>query len=235
MTTTERTARQAPSIRRLVEGAFHKDYREAKDYMVSLQASMKDISDAQRRSVFLLLLTAATFELLNRAAIINAQVGPFQIKDLSLIQKALPVLFAFLIYDSVMLGVRFLFMRAVYHEATRICAKGLHSTGLNRLLIPHSSSLFGPLLFPTGDRLDRTLRISTRVLQWAAFITPFFIEVYSLFRLFREFGRRDVIVWLSALFSVVFLLYAIAIAIANRPSVFKRDVVPEDQSTGQDG
>ena len=63
-------------------------HETATTYLSDLRSRMKDIRDAGGRTVALLLLTAATFELLNRASISNVQLGPIQVKDLSLIQKA---------------------------------------------------------------------------------------------------------------------------------------------------
>jgi hypothetical protein len=121
-----------------------------RNYAATLLATVKDISDAEKRSALLALLVAATFELLDRAAIVNAQVGPFQIKDLSVIQKALPVVFAYLVYDLVVLGLRFMYSRAVYLGITRLFDPSLSSTKLDRLLLPHASSLFGPLFIGCG-------------------------------------------------------------------------------------
>lgn len=58
---------QSLSVSRVVEKAFGgpDGIERARSYLASLLASMKDVSEVQRRSVFLLLLVAATFQLMD--------------------------------------------------------------------------------------------------------------------------------------------------------------------------
>jgi hypothetical protein len=144
----------------------------AKSYLASLQAAMKDIADAQRRAAFLALLIAATMELFNRAAISNVQVGPFQISDLSLIRKFLPVLFAYLMYDIAVLGVRYLQSWAVWVEILKEFDKALSSSGLQRLLLPVGPSLYGPLFFPERGRLEALAQLFTKLLRLGSLAFP---------------------------------------------------------------
>jgi hypothetical protein len=188
----------------------------AKSYVASLQAAMKDIADAQRRSVFLALLIAATMELFNRAAVSNVQVGPFQISDLSLIRKFLPVLFAYLMYDIVVLGLRYLQSWAVWVEILRVFDGALSSSGLQRLLLPVGPSLYGPLFFPERGKLEALAQLFTAVLRLGSLVFPLIIEVYAISILFISFGVNDLLVWLSAIVSAAFLLYGVILFIAGR-------------------
>jgi hypothetical protein len=201
---------QTLEYRKLVEIAFGAEDGSvrAKSYLTSLQAAMKDIAEAQRRSVFLAVLIAATMELFNRAAVSNVQVGPFQISDLSLIRKFLPVLFAYLIYDLVVLGLRYLQSWAVWAEIVRSFDEALSASGLERLLLPIGGSLYGPLFFPKRGRPEAVVSSFTTALRWGSLVLPVIIEVYAIGRLFAGFGVDDFLVWLSAIISAAFLAYA---------------------------
>jgi hypothetical protein len=210
-------------VKQAVEKAFGNEPSKAADYLTSLRTIMKDITDAQRRSVVLLLLVATAFVMLDHSAIVNAQLGPFQIRDLSPVQKALPVLFAYLIYDSVVSGVRYLYSRVVYYEISHLCQEHLHSTHLDRLVLPHGSSLFGPWLFlPEGNRLQGFIRRTTRVLRWGALASVFAVEVYLIYRLFRVYGAGDIVVWLSAIISLSLVVFSVMVGLVSRPNQLTR-------------
>lgn len=138
-------------------------------------------------------------------------------------------MFAYLLYDLVSLSIRFLYSRAVYIDTVRLAEEPLVSAGLDRLLLPHGSSLFGPMLFGAGSKLDGAARILTSALRWGSFVSPFIIELYALYRLFRVFGDGDVLVWLSAFFSVAFMLYAVVIVVVNRPMKLRRRRYPDQE------
>jgi hypothetical protein len=213
--------RQMPTVRQLVEAAFKgvNGPERGRHFLSALQVTMKDVTDAGRRSALLALLVMAAFLLLDRAAVTSAQVGPFQIKDLSLIQKALPVLFAYLIYDLSATGIRFLYSRAVHEEITRLIEPPLSATRLDRLLLPHSSPLYGPMYFGTDQRLNRIARLFTALLRLGSLLSVLLIEAYALYRLFKVFGDRDPLVWLSTAFSTGFVLFAAVILGASRTHI----------------
>jgi hypothetical protein len=55
------------------------------------------------KSVLLGMLAAILFELLARAAVEKASIGPFEVKDLSLFRLALPVVIAYSFYEITLL------------------------------------------------------------------------------------------------------------------------------------
>jgi hypothetical protein len=175
---------------------------------------MKDSVDSERRSVFVSLLVAFIYELFNRAAISNVEVGPFEIRDLSLVQKALPVVFAYLVYDLMVLGIRNVQSYEVHSEIIRLFDKPLTESGLDLLLVPQETSLFGPALVPTSDNRNRLVEFLTALLFVGYMTLPFLIEVYMLYRLFDAYGSNDPLVWVSSIFAVGFLVFAIALYVS---------------------
>jgi hypothetical protein len=178
-------------------------------YLSELRSRMKDLSESSRRTVVLLLLVAAVFQLLDQAAVVSVQAGPFQIRDLSLIQRVLPLIFAYLIYDATVFGVRYLYSLRVASEIARSCQPSIKSSSLDALLNPQGSPLFGPMLWHRSkSRQYRLLTGLTLVLRLGSLLVPLMIEVYAFYRLFEVFGRRDEVIWISALISFGFIVLA---------------------------
>lgn len=188
---------------------------DVREYFQAMRGDLKDIADAERRSAVLALLSALMFELINRAAIADVQVGPFKLQDLSLIQKALPVLLAYLVYDLVTLAVRYGYCRAACIEVVKLHQTRVRLTGLDRLLYPRPSSLFGPVWYPTASALDWITHVFTVVLRTAAVALPVAIEVYAFYRLIRTFATADLIIWCSMVLSLGFFLFAAVLYIVG--------------------
>jgi hypothetical protein len=188
----------------------------ATTYLSDLRSRMKDIRDAGRRTVALLLLTAATFELLNRAAISNVQLGPIQVKDLSLIQKALPVVFGYLIYEQTTQGVRYLYSLTIANGISHLFQQPLRATQLDELLNPIGSPLFGPMDWHESDTFMRRLvGVFTIALRTGSIVVALLIEVYSLYQLFKVYGGTDAYVWFSTIFALAFITFAALVVLTG--------------------
>lgn len=188
----------------------------AAKYLDDLRARMNDIRTTSRRTVALLLLVAASFELLNRAAVSNVQLGPLQIRDLGPIQKALPVVFAYLIYEQVALGVRYLYSWTVASGIAGLFQPSLRATGLDELLNPIGSALFGPMDWYQSNTLTRRMvGVFNIALRGGSLSVPLVIEGYALYQLFKVFGSRDVVVWFSTLFSLGFISFAALVVLTS--------------------
>lgn len=110
------------------------------DYLGELRSRMKDLSEGIRRTAVLLLLVAAVFQLLDQAVVVGLQVGPFRISDLSIIQRVLPAVFAYLIYDMAVLGVRYLYSINLAIEISELFQPSIRSNRLDVLLNPQGIS-----------------------------------------------------------------------------------------------
>jgi len=188
----------------------------ALQYLNELRTQMQEISKSSRQTALLLLLTAAAFELLNRAAVANAEIGPFQIKDLSLIQKVLPVIFAYFIYDAFVLGARYLYSMRVADEITRTFQPSLSDAVLDRLLYPQGSSLFGPMLWhKSNSSMYRLTTAFTMVLRVGSVVSPILIEIYAFSSLRNRFGLNDVVVAFSLIFSLGFIAFSVLILLTS--------------------
>src|ERR1700730_3708559 len=86
-----------PMSAELVYQAFpsREDADQAIKYRDGLRTTLKEITDAQRRAVFLALALAGAFALISTGTLVHVALGPFAISDLSVVQKALPAVFAY--------------------------------------------------------------------------------------------------------------------------------------------
>jgi hypothetical protein len=179
-------------------------------FYTRLLERMKDLTDSSRRSIYLLLLISASVELLDQAAVSNVQIGPFQVHDLSFIQKALPVVGGFLIYELATNGVRYLYTRRLANSLIEQFQPALSAIGhYPRLVYPLASSLFGPLAWYQQDHARfRLIKVSTAVLRVGSLAIPPLLELRWYWRLFETHGFRDVLVWLSVCFTLGFVAFA---------------------------
>jgi hypothetical protein len=181
------------------------------DFMEALRGTMKDIADATRRAVLSGLLVAAMFELINEALITGLQVGPFRIERLAIIQKVLPIFYGYFAYDAAVQILQYQYCWVAYLELMSISHGSVRAMGLDRLLLPRTSSLFGPLLFNTGSRLFPIVHLLTVAIRAAAVVLGAGVGCYMLYRLFMVFGAHDILTWISTVISIGFAAYGLVV------------------------
>jgi hypothetical protein len=174
----------------------------ASQFVESLRASMKDIAEVTRRAVILGLLTAAMFELINRAAVVDVAIGPLRVQDLSLIHKVLPVIFSYLVYDASALALRYVYCEKAYFEIMDLTHHDIRQSGLDYLSLPFTPSLFGPFLVDAQNRLERAAIVLRRIFRVTALLSSLAVELYLVTKLLTIYGYRDFLTWCAALLSV---------------------------------
>jgi hypothetical protein len=152
-----------------------------------------------------MIVLIATFEFIARAAIAEASFGGLKVTDLSLIQKLLPVLVAFLASRLVAITAVRAILLAAYNEMFRRIAPKMYENHLEALSFPPSFS---------AELLLGRFSSSKTAVDVVGFITvggilllivgPLAFECYAYFRNFVAFGYSDVTIWLTLL--IVLLL-----------------------------
>ena len=197
------------TITERVKAAFRDEDTKSfgSEYLQMLLSNMKDNTEALSRSISFMLLIALMFELITRAAISDVQVGPFQLQDLSLLQRSLPVIFAYLIYNVLVHQLRTEYTWTAAQSLMRELHPSLRFTGLDSLLFPKRTSLRGFWFFPSGTWLDSVSTFFKKVLHYGSLLVALLFECYAFYELFRRFGLHDWIVWASLTFAIAFLAY----------------------------
>jgi hypothetical protein len=107
------------SVEDSVKAVFstEKNHQYGADFLEGLRENMREVSSRMGKSVLLAVLAAILFELLARAAVEKASIGPFEVKDLSLFRLALPVVIAYSFYEITLLVLQFYEFETAYIAA----------------------------------------------------------------------------------------------------------------------
>jgi hypothetical protein len=203
----------------LVHEAFRNNPEDARQYLEKLEVSMNETAQAERKSMVALLVIAGAFELIRRAAVEEIQFMVIQVKDFSLIEKALPLLFAYYLYDIVILSIRLGYGLRAFFTVTELVYPGLRRTELDRLISPRPASLFGPVSTGAGRLLSHYMSIPGNLLRTTVFLLLIAAEAYMLYWLFRFSGSHDLVVWCVFALSVSLLAYAAAVYVSVRRTI----------------
>jgi hypothetical protein len=182
-------------------------------FIQGLREQMVSLSSAQRRSETGALIIAALFTLIEVAAIgPKTAIGPFEITNLADVQRFLPILYSYFIYDDIVNASRFMFTRDVWDAAIRQYDHKLYDSGLDRLLVAPVSSLGGPWFMPGFvTPLSPILTFISRTMKIGAYLGILLMSGLAFWRLFLRFGIADPVVWLSLAVSAAFLVFAMLI------------------------
>jgi hypothetical protein len=210
-------ATRPPTIAERVKVAFvdRSAASYADKYLEALQTRVRESSDTIRRTALLTLLGLAAFELLSRSAIADVQIGPFKIQDLELIQKTLPIVLAFLLYDISVSNLKMVYAQRAHAKVMDIFYPSIRRTQIDALVLPpgaSSSSVFGVSWLPTGSgRLNRLAWRLNSLMWYSSLALPPLAQAYVLYRLFESFRWSDGLVWASAIRSMLFFGSALVV------------------------
>jgi hypothetical protein len=172
-------------------------------YLDLLRENLRDLSSAFARSLTLGLLVVAAFELLARAAVGKAALGPFEVNDLSLVEKALPVVGSYIFFDITNTSVRGGEVNGVYRRILESLHPDLAEVGLVILATPYRSSLIPQRLPGVNDSaLRRNLSVGINGMLTIA-LPIWLIYAYSI--LLRKFGLLDISIWIAVALSLVYV------------------------------
>jgi hypothetical protein len=181
----------------------------------------KDLAEINRRSVFGLLLVSGSAELLTRAGISGLQLGPFEITDLSAIRIVLPLMASYLIYDIATNSIKSIYSRHLLIAINHAFRRSLHDGQYVRLTYPHGAPLFGPL--PWYESQTRTywlIEKMTIILRIGSMAVPPLLISRWYYGLFRVFGFKNPLLWLSTTTAIGFIVFAILLILeANRSNL----------------
>ena len=179
----------------------------ASDYVRELQTSIRDSHQRIRNTTFLILISASLAELLARSAISQFSIGPFQVKDLSLIQKVIPIVLAYLLLEQHVLTLHTEAMESVYSEIVDYFHPKISENNLKMYLAPSMTLLWTAGMEGTRDARLATFQDSVGGLLTLLLMGALFIfEIYLFVVLFRTYGFTDALVWISVVLSTIFIL-----------------------------
>jgi hypothetical protein len=201
------------SIEERAAASFASDeVAEAKEYIRAILESWKDISRALVRTTALILFVITIFELLGYSTQGKSfSVSGIPISNTSLVQKSLPVVVGYLVFDACLLTGRWLEHSRAFFELTQKFTPKVAANDLDYLIRPILPT-YWTVGFP-GPRADNELT-SERFASYAVisfgiltiFVFPLAFEAQAYLQLVDKYGTHDLVVWISLGLSVALLI-----------------------------
>lgn len=192
------------------------------DLQAAAATRFADVASSVRRSIVELIAIAFGMELFRQAVLQDITIGPFKVQDLSIFQKILPVLAAYLVYDLWVTA-----LEAIRLSSFLACINDIYRPQLNR-------SNFASIVYPAPPPLAQGIPHWLRARGMLGSTSIVFVTVFGVARttlpwlliatwyvqLFQRFGFRDATTWVSLFLATCFLTYtAILLALARRRGI----------------
>ena len=204
-----------------------KDEAEVREYSKSVYEIWKSISGSLSRTVLLIFLLMALFELFVYQRTPTAiSIGTFTLVNVPIIQIALPTVVAFLLYDGSRLTGRWLRLELIYTELVKIYAPKLRQNGLHFLLEPNLPSFWGvgALSYErTGNLSDSFIHQVNRIVSYTMIlVVPVAFECQAYYRLIQKFGYHNIFLWINLVTTILFGICTALYALFDRNDRAKR-------------
>ena len=204
-----------------------KDKDEAREYNKSVYGAWKSISGSLSRTVLLIFLLMALFELLiYQRTLTIISIGTLTLVNVPIIQIALPTVVAFLFYDGSRLTARWLRLELIYTELVEIYAPKLRRNGLHFLLEPNLPSFWGvgALSYErTGNLSDSFIhQVNLTVSYTMILVVPVAFECQAYYRLIQKFGYHNIFLWINLVITILFGVCTALYALFDRNDRAKR-------------
>jgi hypothetical protein len=193
------------------------DDESIRDFLQTCLSDIRsNVKDAQAEVCTLLvsvLVLLTLFELLLHSAISELNFGPVKISDLALVIKTLPLLIAFIYQSIVAKTVLISMLRSVHRNIIKHTFPKLYKSEIDMFLFSPSTfyilNIADSFTDQTSVKSNITWISFSVILFLGTFLLPIGSEIYMFWICFARFGFRDLFVWLSLIFSVMFIVQAL--------------------------
>jgi hypothetical protein len=216
-----RTALDAVERRRTLEepeatlkdrfhGVFNDRERDYGDsYLEVVRDNLKASHEGRARAFVVLVALGFLYVLVDVAAVEEVSFGPVKISDLSIVQKVIPVAYAYVVYTALMFNM----LASTYYRAHQAALAERHPSIVSRevdvFLLPAAVTVFGSEgLVPLGKprRAEWAYVVALVIVAGAALLAGLLFEAWALYRLFDRFGIDDLVSWISVALSGALLV-----------------------------
>lgn len=209
-----------------VEAAFAGSHQKdgtlsPKEYLEIVRSHWDSAETALRRVTLGLFLAAAISQLISAAGAAELDIGPVRIKDLTIVNKLLPVAFAYLTLEWVAIAVLINRLGSVHDAIIRFAYPRLYDEGLHLPLAPTVMSLASEARIVGEPGMQhRAMRTLTN-LKTVSFVTLLLLaQVVFYWQQFSTFGFTDVFVWAFLSVAALFLVQTLVLLpkfVVDRP------------------
>jgi hypothetical protein len=201
MTSRTRTARERADV---FSNPANKEY--AADYIKDLRENWRSVDLALGRSITITMLIIVVFELLARSAINKVVVSGFEIKDLTLIRTALPVLVAYYFYDLSNLLYMDSDFEKIHSRIVEILHRDVSDENLDYFLRPRQPSILGALLLGRDNKAVGLLNSALGISLYAGIVL---YEVYAYYLEFTRLKTTLPLLITALVLSALFIFYGL--------------------------
>ncbi|MCA1707321.1 MAG: hypothetical protein LC808_30265 [Actinobacteria bacterium] len=181
------------------------------EYVRYVQDLVLRYSDTFSRLLRLTLVLMVAFMLITFASIERISVGGLEVRDLSIFQKLLPVVVAFM-YSELIATRTLANAAAQIRNAILLKRFPLIHEDVLLVLNPQIGWNLPSLgLLPAARPGMAYARLTTIVLA-VAWFSPYVFTVYAYVQLFALFGFADLLVWISLLLSCILMIQAVTLS-----------------------
>jgi hypothetical protein len=177
------------------------------EYILELRDNWRHVIATHTRDVVLIVLLVAIFELTARSAVTKVSIGPFEVSNIPIVFRVLPLLIAYLLYDMAILDKWHMLMESAHAHLMRVMHPKVRSTDFDWLLVPTVHPLSNTLI-PSNSRFAKVANIILVVAFLGGVIA---FEIRAVYILFQTFGAQDLLVWISSAFIAILLVSALGI------------------------
>jgi hypothetical protein len=202
------------ALKAKLKNAFADDDSFLDEYTSALRDNLRDIEARTTQATRTLIILLVAFELLHRAAISEVSAFGFKFSDLSLIQKFLPLVAAYMYYLVSSLYVMRRLTREAHDEAIQLKRPTLVQNGVHYYLVPSSHFVTEEIVENASTGVVKSLveKLSMPLMAAILFL-PIVFSVYSYVVLFWQFGIKDIVLWFSLIVSIPFSLQGLLLYI----------------------
>ena len=184
----------------------------AQSYLEAILTGMEKAESRFHQASLLMFFLFLVFELLTRAAISEVTVGPFKVNNLTLIQKGLPVVIAYLYYELCAFRAMVIIQSVVYKSIVKGICKPFHDNNLETIAMFSSTFDVEDFLESNVEgNSNRLIGFLSQPLRLTLVFMPLLFAAYAFYRCFSIFGKGDFLVWTSLVISALFLLQGMLI------------------------
>jgi hypothetical protein len=222
-------AGEADLIRDCVVAGFKEDVSEefTLHYLAEVRANMRDAERSTRRAIGLVVLLAATFELLRHGSISEATFFSIKLESFDFALLAIPVVIAFLCYEISGHVVDSNDHYWVHSKIIELRYPSVCHNGLELFLLPVADP-FGQAM--RGARFRSRNRVLA-VLTWARFplriiaptVAACMFIVYAIVQLLLRFGFNDVATWAASILASIFIVLTLSAVATETPHRDRHD------------
>ena len=204
----------AKSVRQRIwdsyEVGLNSDYKLYEERVFS---SWKDVSSSLSKSVFLILGLIALFELLTyQNSSHDLTISSFSIANSSMVQVFLPTIVAYAIYDGCRLTLRWMDLQAAYLAISETNSSAISDNDLDLLIAPVLPAFWAVgkrLSAQNADRGEKFILPMTILLALVTMIVvPLGFEFQAYYHLYNKFGPHNILLWVNAGITALFLFSA---------------------------